>query len=108
MPAMERGDDMATATNEPVRLPPGLRIPKTIQGMAFLTAMCEVVPALGRRYGSTFTANLPVFGKTVMVSDPVLVKDVFGTSSDLIERPTNLGHVFGPGSTFSLNGAEHA
>jgi cytochrome P450 len=99
---------MATATNEPVRLPPGLRIPKTIQGMAFLTAMCEVVPALGRRYGSTFTANLPVFGKTVMLSDPVLVKDVFGTSSDLIERPTNLGQVFGPGSTFSLNGPEHA
>ena len=98
---------MATATTEPIRLPPGPRIPKTIQGIAFLTAMCEVVPALGRRYGSTFTINLPVFGKTVMISDPILVKDLFGTSSDLVERPTNLGHVFGPGSTFSLNGPEH-
>ena len=98
---------MATATTEPVRLPPGPRIPKTIQGIAFLTAMCEVVPALGRRYGSTFTINLPVFGKTLMISDPILVKDLFGTSSDLVERPTNLGHVFGPGSTFSLNGPEH-
>jgi cytochrome P450 len=55
----------------------------------------------------TFTINLPVFGKTVVISDPVLVKDIFSTSSDLIERPTNLGHVFGPGSTFSLNGEEH-
>ncbi len=98
---------MATATTEPIRLPPGPRIPKIIQGTAFLAAMCEVVPALGRRYGSIFTTNLPVFGKTVMISDPILVKDVFGTSSDLLERPTNLGHVFGPGSTFSLNGAEH-
>ena len=98
---------MATATTEPVRLPPGPRIPKTIQGIAFLTALCEVVPALGRRYGSTFTINLPIFGKTMVISDPTLVKDVFATSSDLLERPTNLGHVFGPGSTFSLNGPEH-
>jgi cytochrome P450 len=98
---------MATATTEPVRLPPGPRIPKTVQGIAFLTALCEVVPALGRRYGSTFTINLPIFGKTVVISDPTLVKDVFGTSSDLLERPTNLGEVFGPGSTFSLNGPEH-
>jgi cytochrome P450 len=98
---------MATATTEPVRLPPGPRIPKTVQGIAFLTALCEVVPALGRRYGSTYTINLPIFGKTMVISDPTLVKDVFATSSDLLERPTNLGHVFGPGSTFSLNGPEH-
>jgi cytochrome P450 len=98
---------MATATTEPVRLPPGPRIPKTVQGIAFLTALCEVVPALGRRYGSTYTINLPIFGKTMVISDSILVKDVFATSSDLLERPTNLGHVFGPGSTFSLNGPEH-
>ena len=99
---------MAKVTNEAVRLPPGPRIPKTVQGIVLLTALCEVVPALGRRYGSTFTLNLPVFGKTVVISDPILVKDVFGTSNDLIERPTNLGHVFGPGSSFSLNGEEQA
>ena len=56
---------MATATTEPVRLPPGPRIPKTVQGIAFLTALCEVVPALGRRCGNTFTIKLPVFGTTV-------------------------------------------
>ena len=98
---------MATATTEPVRLPPGPRVPKTVQGIAFLTALCEVVPVLGRRYGGTFTINLPVVGKMVVISDAILVKDVFSTSSDLIERPTNLGVVFGPGSTFSLNGDEH-
>jgi cytochrome P450 len=98
---------MATATTEPVRLPPGPRIPKTIQGIAFFTALCEVVPILGRRYGSEFTINLPIFGKTVVISDAALVKDVFSTSSELLERPTNLGQVFGPGSTFMLNGAAH-
>lgn len=98
---------MLTATTEPVRLPPGPRIPRTIQGLAFLTALCEVVPALGRRYGSTFTINLPIFGKTVMVSEAALVKDIFSASNDLLERPTNLGEVFGPGSTFTLNGEAH-
>ncbi|MGH3563346.1 MAG: cytochrome P450 [Mycobacterium sp.] len=98
---------MATATTEPVRLPPGPRMPKTIQGIAFLTALCEVVPALGRRYGSTFTIDLPIFGKTVVISDAALARDLFSTSNDLIERPTNLGQVFGPGSTFSLNGEAH-
>ena len=99
---------MATATTEPVRLPPGPRIPKIVQGIAFLTAQCEVVPVLGRRYGGTFTINLPIFGKTVFISDPLLIKDIFSTSDDLIERPTNvLGPAFGPGSTFSLTGKEH-
>jgi cytochrome P450 len=105
--SVRQGDDMATATTEPVRLPPGPRIPKTIQGIAFLTALCEVVPALGRRYGSTYTINLPIFGRTVVISDAALTKEIFATGSDLIERPTNLGEVFGPGSTFSLNGEAH-
>jgi cytochrome P450 len=98
---------LATATSEPVRLPPGPRIPKAIQGIALLTVLCEVTPILGRRYGSTFTVNLPVLGKVVVVSDADLVKDVFATSSELLDRPTNLGEVFGPGSTFLLNGESH-
>jgi cytochrome P450 len=98
---------MATVTTEPVQLPPGPRVPKAVQGIAFLSALCEVIAALGRRYGSTFTVNLPIYGQTVVISDPILVKDLFSTSGDLIERPTNLGEVFGPGSTFSLNGDEH-
>src|SRR5690242_9470368 len=100
---------MATATSEPVRLPPGPRIPKIVQGIVLVSALqYRVAPGLSRRYGSTFTINLPVFGKTVVISDPVLVKDVFSTSDDLIERPTKiLGQAFGPGSTFSLTGKEH-
>ena len=100
---------MATATTEPVRLPPGPRIPKIVPTIVILTAMQHrVVPVLGRRYGGTFTSNLPYFGKTVFLSDPTLVKDIWSTSDDLLERPINLlGPVFGPGSTFSLTGKEH-
>mgnify|MGYP001281780936 CR=1 FL=1 len=80
---------MATATTEPVRLPPGPRLPKLIQGAAVLTARYGAVAALGRRYGSTFTLQLPVFGETVVISDPVLVKDLFSTSRELVGRPQN-------------------
>jgi cytochrome P450 len=97
---------MAVATSEPVRLPPPVRLPKVVQGVALVAAMCEVISAAGRRYGGAYTFNLPIWGPTVVISDPALVKDLFSTSSDLAERPTDLGEVFGPGSTFSLTGAE--
>jgi cytochrome P450 len=68
-----------------------------------------VAPALSRHYGGPFTINLPVFGKTIVVHDAVLAKDVYSSSFDLIERPTKvLGSAFGPGSTFSLVGQEHS
>jgi cytochrome P450 len=83
-------------------------MPKIVQGIVFVTALqYRVATGLSRRYGSAFTINLPVFGKTVVISDPVLVKDVFSTSDDLIERPTKiLGQAFGPGSTHCLTGKE--
>ncbi|GAB3225632.1 cytochrome P450 [Mycolicibacterium hippocampi] len=99
---------MATATTEPVRLPPGPRVPKLIQGAAVLALRYGSIAALGRRYGSTFTLQLPVFGETVVISDPVLVKDLFSTSRDLVGRPQNNlgGDVLGPGSIFNLEGDE--
>jgi cytochrome P450 len=100
---------MATATTDPVRLPPALRLPRIAQGVLFTTALqYRVVPSLSRHFGGPFTVNLPVFGRTVVIHDRELVRDVFSTSFDLIERPTKvLGQAFGPGSTFSLVGEEH-
>jgi cytochrome P450 len=99
---------MATATTEPVRLPPGPRVPNIVFVVILTALKHRLVPVLGRRYGGAFTMSLPVFGKMVVISDPILVKDVYSTSSDLIERPTHLlGPSFGPGSTFSLTGKEH-
>jgi cytochrome P450 len=98
---------MATATTEPVRLPPGPRGPKAIQGIGMLVAQHGTVAALARRYGDSFTINLPLFGRTVMISDPALVKDLFNTSRHLLGRPKfNLGDIIGPGSMFNLEGDE--
>src|ERR1700704_844211 len=98
---------MAVATTEPVRLPPAPRIPKLLQGVGFVAAREKSVAALAKRYGSAFTLRLPIFGETVVVSDPVLIKDLFTTNTDLIARAGVLGEMFGPGSTFSLDGTEH-
>jgi cytochrome P450 len=99
---------MGQATTDPVRLlPPAPRIPKFIQGVAFVGARDKAVLAIGRRYGSACTLDLPIFGPTVVISDPALVKEVFTMSTDFIGRATTLGEVLGPGSTFSLDGTEH-
>ena len=100
---------MATATQQPVRLPPGPRLPKYVQGIAFLIAKHDFFALLGRRYGTTLTVEMPLFGRTVVIRDPLLIKDLFSTSTELAERPTeliNTGSVLGPGSMFSLAGDE--
>ncbi|WP_396933866.1 cytochrome P450 [Mycolicibacterium sp.] len=98
---------MAQATTDPVRLPPGPRVPKVLIGAAFLTARHRALAAVGRRYGGAFTVDLPVFGETVVISDRALVKELFSTGGDLVHRASNLGAVLGPGSSFSLDGDEH-
>jgi cytochrome P450 len=101
--------DVVTATTEPVRLPPGPRIPKPFQAIAFLALNHGMYAAIGRRHGSSvISVNLPGIGHAVVISDPALAKDLFNTSTDLIERPTSgpgsLRDVLGPGSMFSLAG----
>jgi cytochrome P450 len=98
---------MGEATTDPVRLPPAPRIPKLAQGIGFIAARDKAVTAVARRHGSEFTLNLPIFGPTVVISDPALVKELFTMSTDLIARAGTLGQVLGPGSTFSLDGTAH-
>jgi cytochrome P450 len=88
-------------------MPPAPRIPKLLQSVGFVAAREKSVAALAKRYGTAFTLRLPIFGETVVVSDPALIKDLFTTNTDLIARAGVLGEMFGPGSTFSLDGAEH-
>jgi cytochrome P450 len=98
---------VAEATTDPVRLPPTVPIPKPIAAAAFLAARGAAVKALGRRYGDVFTVRLPIIGQAVVIGDPALIKDLFSTKGDLLTRVATLGPVLGPGSTFSLRGAEH-
>jgi cytochrome P450 len=98
---------VAETTTDPVRLPPSPRIPKLVQGVAFVVNRDRAIAAVAGRFGSEFTLNLPIFGPTVVVSDAALVKELFTTNSDLIGRAGTLGEVLGPGSTFSLDGIAH-
>ena len=98
---------MGQATTDPVRLPPAPPIPKIAAGLGFIGARAKLVGTLAKRYGTAFTLNLPIFGKAVVISDPVLIKDLFTTSTELVGRASNLGGILGPGSTFSLDGDEH-
>jgi cytochrome P450 len=99
---------MATVTTDQVRIPPGPRVPKAVQGIGFVTARIGMLTALQRRYGRAFTINLPLIGKTVVISDPNLIKDLFSTSSALVGVvDNNFASIIGPGSTFGLDGDEH-
>lgn len=58
--------------------------------------------------GRCFAARVPVFGKTVVVADPALAKQVFTTGPDVLHNvQPNLSRVFGHGSVFALDGPEH-
>jgi cytochrome P450 len=69
--------------------------------------------ALARRYGSSvIRVNLPHNSHAVVITDSALAKELFSTGTELVERAAwgagSIGSAFGPGSTFSLAGDEHA
>jgi cytochrome P450 len=91
------------------QLPPGPRVPGWVQGLAHLAAPNQFFDVLGKRYGSEFTIRLPLYGgPAVVISDPVLVKQLFQTPTDIVRQPEpNLSSVLGWGSTFGLHSAAH-
>jgi cytochrome P450 len=97
----------ATAPAGP-HLPPAVRIPKLLQGLAYVTARRRLIDRLTRRHGEAFVTNIPMFGKTVILTEPALAKQVFTTSpEELGNIQPNLSRIFGPGSVFALEGADH-
>ena len=87
---------MAELTTDPVRLTPGPRAPRIVQGYRLIASRRTSFGGLARKYGPAFTLNLPIFGRTVMISDPELVKGIFTTGGDLVGRATNLGEGAAP------------
>src|SRR3712207_3242535 len=61
-------------------LPPGPAVPTPVLASAWILRPTQVMEACRRRYGSVFTYRLLQLGDFVMVSDPELVKQVFGGS----------------------------
>jgi cytochrome P450 len=101
-------DSQAATAPPAVRLPPAARIPKPLLGIAFSISRRWTTQRLASRYGSVFTVTLPIWGRTVVVADPQLAKQVFTTSpEDLGNIKPNLSRLFGSGSVFALDGDDH-
>lgn len=98
-----------TVTHVPNAAPPGPRLPKVVAGIALLARRESMTRRFRRQYGDAFTINLPTFGRTVVVSSPDLVKQVFQAKPDVLAFGVRspLGEVLGPGSLFSMDGDQH-
>jgi cytochrome P450 len=64
--------------------------------------------ALRRRYGDTFTVNLPIFGRAVVISTPADIRRLLTAGHGVVDNiEPNLGRVLGSGSIFALSGQAH-
>lgn len=91
-----------------VDLPPGPRWPQFAQDVAYVTKSRWLMRALNKRFGTAFSMRLRVFGPTVVISDPALVKELFQQPTVAVRGPdANLGLILGSGSMFGLQGDEH-
>jgi len=96
-------------TSTPNRLnPPPVRLPKLVQGVGFAVCRRRAMRYWIKRHGHIFEINVPFFGRSVVVSDPALVKSVCTANPEqLINVQPNLSNWFGPGSVFGLDGSRH-
>jgi len=89
-------------------LPPAPKPPAALVGLGFMSSRRHAIDWLTRHYGDAITLRLPVFGETVMISDPALAKQIFTTSPDVLHNiQPNLSRLLGEGSVFGLEGADH-
>lgn len=98
----------AASVPRAVKTPPASRIPKVLQGVGFAVNRQWLTWYAARRFGSVFTLHMPVFGPTVFVTDPQLVKQLFtANTAEVGNIQPNLSRILGPGSVFALDGVEH-
>lgn len=88
--------------------PPKVRVPPVIQGAAFAFWRQRAMQRWIARYGRLFEINVPVFGRSIVVSDPALVRLVCAAEPAMLANvEPNLGNWLGPGSLFALDGTPH-
>src|SRR5436853_6298128 len=98
----------AKTPTTPGKTPPAIRLPKPVQMVLMTGFRRRFLRYAHKRYGAVFAINVPFFGRSVVVSDPALARQVFlASADDLINVQPNLSRIFGPGSVFALNGKEH-
>src|SRR2546423_3437480 len=91
-------------------LPPGPRLPRALQTLAFIFAAPKFFDWCRRRYGDVVTMGTVFDSGFVMVFDPDIVKELFrGPQEQLRAGEANalLGPVLGTRSVLLLDGDEH-
>lgn len=88
--------------------PPPVRLPKLVQGVGFAFFRRSAMRWWIKRHGRIFEINIAFFGRSVVVSDPALVRQVCTAGAEqLVNVQPNLGNWFGSGSVFALDGVRH-
>lgn len=95
-------------TDTPGAPPPAVPLPRAAQMVLMAGFRRWYLRNAIKRYGRVFSINVPFFGRSVVVADPALARQVYlASTDDLINVQPNLSRIFGPGSVFALDGSEH-
>ncbi len=103
------GSESQVGAREP-RLPPGPRLPRTLQTLGWVARPGPFMERCRRRYGDVFTIKIRNEGTWVFLSDPTDVKQVFTGDPRLLragEGNAILRPVVGPRSVLLLDEPEH-
>jgi cytochrome P450 family 138 len=108
VPAMSTIETHAASSTAAITLPPGPRIPKALQGLAFAFTRRRLMHAAAHRYGDAFSLHVPVYGPLVVVANPQLAKQVFTANPEVLcNIQPNLSRLLGSGSVFGLDRDDH-
>jgi cytochrome P450 len=90
-------------------LPPGPRIPVTLQTLAMRTRQRPFFERARRRYGSMFTVRVHGLGPVVGVADPALIKETFKADPTVLHAGTAspLREMLGPNSLLGIDESQH-
>ena len=107
--------EQATIAHRPLEaapgLPPGPRIPATLQALRYARDPLGFLTRLQRRHGDIFAIRFPYFGRLVYVTTPDLVKQVFTGSPAQFHageaNATVLEPALGPNSVLTLDESAH-
>ncbi len=101
-------DTRAASTTPAATLPPGPRIPKALQGLAFAFIRRQFMNEMAHRYGDIFTLHVPVYGPMVVVASPQLARQVLTANPQVLGNiQPNLSRLLGSGSVFALDSDDH-
>jgi cytochrome P450 len=103
----------ATATNTPLEakpgLPPGPRMTRLLQSLAFLTRQPAFMRRARKKYGPMFTVKIAGFPNFVILGDPELIKKTYTAPVDVLHAGTDspLAAVLGKHSLLAIDEDVH-